>query len=180
MDLLQDLLDIIQQSSLSRLKSLSKRDDVDLLAMDENPLVCAHWMSLILLSGPQLRVTFKTHFMLEAAQTFACKAYQMESREVSQLRGKDFFREFCNLTAGHAKLVLAANDVRVGVSLPALARGFDDIFYPRDKLSAVRHWKLVCNEASVICSVHFDIFGSVAIRKMNIDQDQAVGDVELL
>jgi hypothetical protein len=175
-----DLLGIVEKSSLSRLKNFSKRDTIEILPVNDPPLVCAHWMALILLSGPRLRTTFKTHFMTEAAQFFASKTYQLNAHEVSRTRGQNFFREFCNLTAGHVKLILAANEIKMGVSLPALARGFDDIFYPQDTASVVRYWSLACEGRSVICSVHFDFYDSVEIIRAEGDHVDSVGDVDFL
>lgn len=179
-DSISHLLSVIRDSSVSRMKNLSKRDDIYLSEVPHKPIVYAHWMSFILLSGSSLRVLFKAHYQSEAAKGFAAKSYDSSKKDVTKPQALDFFREFCNLTAGNIKLVLFDSDVKVGISLPILARGFDDIFYPRDTASTFDSWALNCQDEKVYCSTDIEVLENFALRD-DLPQNEAnEGNVEFL
>ena len=173
------LFGLIRDSALSRLRLLAQRDDITLTEIATEPLVYSHWMSLILISGKSVRITFKAHFMTDSARFFAMKAYGIKSEEISKARVIDFFREYCNLTAGKLKIVLSNNKVSAGVSLPALARGFDEIFFPRPPGSAVKSWQLNCEDQHIACSAHIEMFEPIQLSELNINDDSE-GDVDFL
>ena len=175
------LFEIIRAASESRIKLLSKRNAVGISPnIDRPPLVFGHWMSLILVSGRSLRITFKAHFMTEAAKFFAARPFQLKQDEVSQSRAIDFYREYVNLTAGNIKQVLAENKIQVGVSLPALARGFDDVFFPRRPGMQTRSWRFSCDAAEFFCSSHVELFEPIVIKKNPGNEVQDKGNVEYI
>lgn len=172
-----ELAGIIRSASLSRIRNLASRDDVELFQPPAGRLVYAHWMSLILVSGKDVRITFKAHFDSRSATGFAARVYGSE--KVTQARAVDFFREFSNLTAGRVKAILAENNIQVALSLPALARGFDEVYYraPEDSMSDA--WGLRSGHHSVICSAHIEVFSPISlVHSKGLEAEQ--GEVSYL
>lgn len=176
-----NLINHIREASLSRLKIHSTRENIRLAELPHEPLVFAHWMSFILAAGPSLRITFKVHYMTEAAKFFAANTYRTSKEKISQSQALDFFREFCNLTMGQMKIVLAGSKIKVGVSLPIMARGFDEIFYPRPKNSILNYWSLSCEEEKVFCSTQIEVHEDFVLQKdWKKNSDADLGQVEFL
>ena len=171
---------IVREASLSRLKILSRESAISVVERDTPSLVYAHWMALILVSGRSVRITFKAHYMTDVAQFFASKTFNQPEDQVSQARAQDFFREYCNLVGGHLKSVLAYNDVKVGVSLPALARGFDEVFYPRSPDSVVKNWSLTSRNRVIDCTTHIELFEKVSLSHHGQYKSSDSGRVDFL
>lgn len=174
------LIDLVSSSSLSRLRTISRRGDIILNGPIRPQPVYAHWMALILVSGESLRITFKSHFDTRTAKFFAARTYEQAPDKISDDRALDFFREFCNMTAGHLKLIFAENEVRVGVSLPALARGFDEIYYVRPANSATAGWALKCGDERVLCSTHVERFREFQLENVDLANGLTSGKVDFL
>ncbi len=174
------VVDLVRDASVSRLKSLSGREDITLSDILGEPLVFAHWMSFILISGEALRITFKAHFMSEVAQFFAAKNYGGSKEDISLSRALDFFREYCNLTAGKIKVDLQQNQIQVGASLPGLIRGFDEIFYLQQKGATKSFWRLNCEAVEFTCSTHIEFFEQFGVNKLDDGEKATQGEVEYL
>lgn len=177
---LKSTKNLIRESSLSRLKSLSGREDIVISEVPNPPLVLAHWMSFILVSGESLRILLKAHFMTDSAQFYASKNYETTKELVSVERALDFFREFCNLTAGQIKVDLDDNNVKVAASLPGVIRGFDEIFYKQQTDSVRDCWSLNCGMVTFVCSANIEIFKKFALKKIKVQDKTRQGQVEYL
>jgi hypothetical protein len=171
---------IKKMSDEATLKSLSGRDDIVISDITNPPLVMAHWMSFILVSGEALRVILKAHFMTDSAQFFASKNYQTAKENVSLPRALDFFREFCNLTAGQVKVDLDRSNVKVAASLPGVIRGFDEIFYKQQNDSVKDCWSLNCGMVTFACSANIEIFKKIVLKKIEAADKTSQGEVEYL
>ena len=174
------LLDLIRSASLSRLKSLSQMDNLKFGEIDEEPRVFSHWMSFAFLSGKNLRIVFKAHFMTSAAQFFASKIYKGPKEKIKSTQAIDFFKEFCGLTVGQLKLDLSKSNVRVGISLPGLIRGFDEVFYKRTKGVIHDFWRIEEGSWRVDCSVDVEVFEKFSIVDLDSVDQTKLGDVEFL
>lgn len=174
------VIDLVRNSSVSRLKTLTGREDISISEIEGEYLVLGHWMSFILVAGEAVRIIFKTHFMTETAQFLAAPVYGAVTKDVSVSRALDFFKEYCNLTAGQIKFDLALNEVKVGASLPGLIRGFDEVFYLRKKDSIKNNWYLTCGEARFACSLHFELFDDFKIEKRDNTASTETGNIEYL
>lgn len=177
---LRSVIDLARRSSSYRLKTLSGREDVELHELTEDPLVYAHWMSFILISGESVRIIFKAHFMTEVAQELASKTYGIARQDVSMERSLDFFREYCNLTAGQMKYDFAQNQIKVGASLPGLIRGFDEIFYKQKQGAVKNSWYLSSGGVKFICSAHFEVYHDFELKVIESNESTEFGDVEFL
>ena len=91
--------------------------------------VLGNRMSLILVSGETLRITFKLHYDIGKIKVIAHRAYGKSTpEELSDKQAMDFMKELCNLSAGQVVKIFEANNLPLGMSLPLGARGFYDIF----------------------------------------------------
>lgn len=172
------LAKLVQSASVSNLKFLSKRNDIEIIESPNLPLVAGHWMALILVSGADLRLTFHAQFMSTSAKYFAERAYRGQADSLTQKRTLDFFREFCNLVAGQQKTVLAKNGIKTEASLPAVARGFDELFYQPIPGSHMVQWKLVSQDALIHCLVFIDLFNSFSLK--TTEDSPSDSDIEVL
>jgi hypothetical protein len=111
----------------------------------------------------------------------AHQAYRIEEKSISVFQAEDFVREFCNVVAGYVKAVMANNSVVTGVSLPTLARGFDNFFFKTPTSGRVieDQWKLTCGSSEIYCSNLIEIFNEFNINEEALKVDDS-GDVEFL
>lgn len=166
-----ELFKLLRSSSLSRLKSHSKIEDIELAEPDADVPVFGHWMGIILLSGPDLRVTFKVHYGSRKVRALAASAIGQAAKELSLNQIADFMREYCNMTAGHLKGFLDRGGLEVGISLPLIIRGFDEIFFSAQDGKRVfgEMWKLHYAEAELTCSASVEVFEPAALYKVPKD-----------
>lgn len=182
MDLFQELFACIRDSSKTRLNYLSRQDTVEISEISAHPIVYSHWMAMILVSGPSVRIVFKTHFLTEAARQFAARPFGVAPEKLLKRQALGFLKEFCNLTAGHVKQSLSLSGVQVGVSLPTIARGFDEVYYPQRSGERKDVWILSTREhsASFICSAHVEIKQPFQLIRNKDDSQETLGDVTFL
>ncbi len=176
----QQLIRLVKGISLSRLKILSNRSEILSADIVKESLVYGHWMALILASGRDLRLTLKIHYMTKVAKFFAAKAYSTAATELSQLRAMDFCRELCNLSGGNLKVLLAQNNVKVGVSLPVVTRGFDDLYYSRSEDTIFSHWRLSCEGYSIDCTANVEVLAPFQLIQLADGGESDSGDVDFL
>lgn len=154
------LKQVVRDASISRIQSLSHLPNVELKETQDHGPVQAHRMAVIMIYGRNLRMTFKAQFSSSSARVFAHQSYGVAIEQVSISQSEDFVREMCNLVAGHVKAFLAQNSVPTGLSLPTLARGFDNFFFRKPVTEPIfeDHWKLCSDQAEVFCSALFEVF----------------------
>jgi hypothetical protein len=174
------IINLVRESSLSRLKTVSGFDDILVTEFSNEPLVFAHWMSFILISGKVLRIVFKAHFTTESAKFFAAKTFQTFKENVSQIQAFDFIKEYCNVTAGQIKVTLANNNVKMGFSLPGMTRGFDEVFYESQTGSIKNYWRLDCRGEEINCSANIEVFDNFVLNNIAESKKSNQGDVEYL
>jgi CheY-specific phosphatase CheX len=140
--------------------------------------VHGNWMAIILVSGKDLRITFKVHFNIKDVKKILEVSFAKPYSEIEDDLATDFVKEFCNLTAGYIKQIFEKYELKSGISLPIVTRGFDDIFYkPTNPDEIADLWKLDVAGVSLLCTPHFNIFNSSNIPTFNLD-DSFDDDVE--
>src|ERR1041384_7123731 len=93
----EKLVQLQRQSTLNAIRTHSRHGEFKLDVLESEQAVLAHWLSLIIVSSPQTRIIFKSHFMLKDAKQLAAALYGLAPDQLSMDRATDFFREFCNL-----------------------------------------------------------------------------------
>ncbi len=160
-------IDIAKQVSLSRLKSYSKIEDVELQAVKSEVGVYGHWMAIILLFGRSIKITIKTHFRMDATRSFAARAFGTDQSQLTDSQARDFAKEYCNLTAGALKRIFEDQKEDVGISLPLLTRGFDEIFTQGNQqvetTEGVDYWSLKFGDRELIVSAQVDIYDPASL-----------------
>jgi CheY-specific phosphatase CheX len=140
--------------------------------------VHSHWMSLIMVAGTEIKVIFKVHFKSAPARLLASKIYGVAPAQVQESQALDYFKEYCNLNAGSIKKILSKNGFEVGVSLPVLTRGFDEIFNTQSQIPGVESdcWELGTQELSFVCTSTVELFGEVEPQRLNLHLDRESKD----
>lgn len=171
---------LIRSTSAGALEAMAQKPGVSLQEISTAKKIFGHWMSLISISGDQLHITFKVQFSIAMARAYAGDGFEENSHEISNSHSKDFIREFCNLLAGIIKNKLAENNIVVGISLPLLSRGFDNLFFATTDPSgtSVDRWKLAYQSLEIFCISETDVVNQFTLDK-NFNESMSVsGNVE--
>lgn len=123
--------------------------------------VFGHWMSMIMVAGSSLRLTYKVQYNTRDIYDLAGALSQGGPIDVS-----DLMKEFCNVTAGLIKNRLENQQVKVGISLPMVTRGFDEFFhkFQTGSFSSLDAWKLVAKESQFTCLLLVEIFDDSILK----------------
>src|SRR5690606_37665797 len=86
----------------------------------------------------------------------------------------DFMRELCNLAAGEIKSNLLAGKVAVGLSLPLITHGFDEVLFSDGMTTGqFRDWWAVdWGEGQIICSCEIDVFSPKEVARIKAPSTQ--------
>jgi CheY-specific phosphatase CheX len=183
---LSNLTTLVRETSLTRLKICSKHEDISIQANEQNRAVNGYWMSIILLSGGDLRLTLKVFFASHEIAVLAASVFGKSPNEITKEQCADFVKEFCNLTAGSVKTSLEEKGIQVGLSLPLVTRGFDDIFFPTGSSASdyCDLWQLSSLEVNLKCMAIYNVYNSKILEniqfKMPEYQVENTGDVDFL
>lgn len=122
---------MIFSGSISRLESQIKNIQVecrDVPADFAHGKVLKNWMSIILVSGPSIRITLKAHYDKKDARS-ALSSTIVKNENITNTQLFDFVKEYSNLCAGILKKHFVSIDVPVGISLPLNTRGFYEAYF---------------------------------------------------
>jgi CheY-specific phosphatase CheX len=175
---LSRMKELVRQVSLTRIKQHGASDGYGILEVPhENALdVFNHWMALILISGKSVRITFKVHFNIRTAQEFAAPVYGKNPDDIEMRQAKDFVKEFCNLSAGFIKKIFEDQNLDVGISLPLVIRGFDEVFFDKSEKETITEdsFKLDQSGNGLICSSHIEVFNHEMLQVIdtNIEEEE--------
>lgn len=159
---LNDVKEMIREVAVSRLGSLTGRSDIQIEAAESSGAVFAPWMTLILVTGPQIRISLKIHFKSKVARALAAPLFRSSSDKISIDQGIDFIREFSNLTAGGLKKTLAEKGYATGISLPIVTRGFDEVFFRALQTAGESHyWTIRLGESELLVSGLVELLESI-------------------
>lgn len=120
----------IRNACFSKLSVYSSRSDLSVSEIERKALPFSRWMGIILISSVGLRITLKIHFKAAGVKTFAASIYGLKAEELTISQVGEFIKECCNLVAGAVKKSLESQGFSLGISLPILTRGLDEIFFP--------------------------------------------------
>ncbi len=154
--------EIIRFVTLSRMQLYTDDVGFEIIEMDNavsGGTVFANTMSMIVVAGKSLRVVLKTHFNHKDSIPIARRLFG--SDEIDDSRSYDVMKEYCNLSAGYLKKICIEQDVPVGISLPVVTLGFNEIFADsaetEQKLIFEDCWRLKDVESDIICSCEVDV-----------------------
>jgi len=175
-DLIKEkIIAIIRHSTEDRVRLHSHHMEFNLAEPDRNyklGQVLGNRMSLILVSGETLRITFKLHYNLGEVKAIAHRAYGKDTPEaLSDKQAMDFMKELCNLSAGQLVKIFEENHLPLGMSLPLCARGFYEIFsdYTPASQPFVKYgdlWSVKCAGCNIMMSSVIEILDADALSNI--------------
>ena len=143
-------------------------------------------LTFIMAESPSLRFNFQTFFTHDMANVFLSGS----NKESSVLEHPnedviDFMKEFCNLTAGGIKMILAkGHDKLSNLSLPMITRGQDSIFLMADDhVEDIRliedSWDICFNDQKITCKITLEIYDQPSFFEMleNADYGEEFEDL---
>ena len=173
----QRLKKLFREKSATALAKMSQKKDILVKDTVSDLKVMGHWMSLISISSAQFHITFKIQFSMDTARNLVAKN---DKSTISNSYSKDFIRELCNVIGGDIKFAFVQNNMNVGISLPILCRGFDDLFFASSerKSSLSDRWSLVHDVDVIYCSSVMNITGDLKLQENFGESSSSTGDVE--
>jgi CheY-specific phosphatase CheX len=182
---LSKLKELVRQVSITRFKQSSQNENYNLLEVPKSSekTVFDHWMSLILISGKSLRITFKTHFNIKTCRKIASPIYGKKPDDIAVRQAQDFVKEFGNLSAGFLKKIFEEQDVDVGISLPLVIRGFDEVFFDKtEDLSKLEDcWKIDNGSTSLVCTSLLEVYQPEIIDELDFNiEDEEEEEIDFL
>ena len=139
-------------------------------------------MLLILVSGKALRITFKVHFNIKSTKKMASPIYGKSPEKIEIRQAKDFIKEFCNLSAGYIKKIFEDQSLDVGISLPLVIRGFDEVFFERQikKTIIEDSFRIENSGIGVVCTNIVEIFNQNLLDGIDINVEEEEEEIDFL
>lgn len=131
-------------------------------------------MSLILISGNSGTIILKTHFDIAVARRLAAHTYERPETEVSDEIACEFIKEYSNLLAGAFRGAFEKYGLLMGMSLPFLSPGDDEVLYQKARESSIGHglWTLASDLGAVVCSAEIKLANPDEIALLTILSDR--------
>lgn len=137
-------------------------------------------IAIIMVWGGVGAVNFKIHYDYShaAAACASCLGRPRDSLAPKTVR--EFMRELCNLTAGYIRTFMQEHEVPMGMSLPFLAEGDDELIFqklldPRADLTA---WRMKAGNVSFLCSSEILVLEEEKLLALKDAFNQAVEDMK--
>ncbi len=177
----QTTISSFQSVTMNRLRWLLGPGESLQLSQDVFPTQCTYerWLCLIQLAHQEFRFTLKCHF----GESFCAFTKTQPVTDDSVNLAFDRIRELCNLSMGGIKQ--SFGDTAVGVSLPLITGGFDEIYLrpPLEKLSFFSVWAIDHIHFRILFSLEAIVFNDSILKTMNpllvSSSAQNTNDVEL-
>jgi CheY-specific phosphatase CheX len=120
------------------------------------------WLSLILVTGMDIRISFKVFFDISDIKNLLTLTGVNElNNDLSDDLVFDFVNEYCNLTAGKIQQALSEQSVKLGISLPMVSRGFDDVYFTSHDEGVFKStWNLTINSVTLTCCAEVHVLNS--------------------
>ena len=175
--------DLVRNVSIDRFRRAAQNENFILLESSKvERQVYDHWMALILVSGKALRVTLKVHFNIKSSKKMASPIYGKSPEKLEVRQAKDFIKEFCNLSAGYIKKIFEDQSVDVGISLPLVIRGFDEVFFEKQQKESILEdkFRIETNGIGVLCTNIIEVFNQDVLNKIDINIEEEEEEIDFL
>jgi CheY-specific phosphatase CheX len=180
---LEKMRDLVRNVSIDRFRRASQEESFKLLETTGGKKnIYDHWMALILVSGKALRITFKVHFNIKSTKKMASPIYGKSPEKIEIRQAKDFIKEFCNLAAGYIKKIFEDQSLDVGISLPLVIRGFDEVFFERQikKTIIEDSFRIENSGIGVVCTNIVEIFNQNLLDGIDINVEEEEEEIDFL
>lgn len=152
------LLPMLKSASQVAFQDMFKTKDTTTEQQQESELPFpAFWSTGIIVIAPTFRIIVKIYFDSTPTSKAISEVYKKRGESLNHTH--DVFREICNLMGGTLKRYLEALDTEVGLGLPFLERGFDEMFCPPVTKSVRRtdHFDIICRGSRFAVQCHTDL-----------------------
>ena len=124
-------------------------------------------MSIIMLWGEIGSITLKVHFSLDIASALSSKTSNVSIEKIESQLAKEFIKEFSNHQGGYLKGFFEKSNFVMGMSLPFLARGVDEIIFRkiRDPRASFDVFKINIDDLQLFLTSEICLIDSSAIEK---------------
>ena len=180
---LKRMKDLVRNVSIDRFRRAAQNDSYILLETSKLKRdVYDHWMALILVSGKALRMTLKVHFNIKSSKKMASPIYGKTPEKLEVRQAKDFIKEFCNLSAGSIKKIFEDQSVDVGISLPLVIRGFDEVFFERQNKNSIIEdkFRIENGGVGVLCTNIVEVFNQSLLGDVDINIEEEEEEIDFL
>jgi CheY-specific phosphatase CheX len=180
---LEKIKDLVRNVSVDRFQRAAQNQNFGILDVTgKEKEVYDHWMALILISGKALRIILKVHFNVKSSKKMASPIYGKSPEKLEVRQAKDFIKEFCNLSAGYLKKIFEDQAIDVGISLPLVIRGFDEVFFEKKEKPSIIEDKFRIENAGlgVICTNMVEVFNQDLLKNLDITIDEEEEEIDFL
>lgn len=169
---------LLRTSTFARLQRYLRKND---LLLEENVPELAEGVyneqiSIIMLWGMLGAINLKTHFNLEIAKGLTALGQNTPVAEVSEKMAQEFMKEFSNNQAGFLKGTLENHKVMMGMSLPFIADGKDEVIFRkiRDPRAQVDVWKIKVDKFVITFTAEICLLDSKSIQAVHSQLEQEI------
>jgi CheY-specific phosphatase CheX len=153
------------EQSLVCMRQQSGKETFALVDASQTGPVYHHWLGVILLAGTPLRITLKTFFSSRTVSSIMAPRLKMRPEEVNPSLTHDFMREYENRLAGSIKRILGEADINLGISLPLVTRGFDEVFSKSSPSETRSQWSLQEGERTFTLSMGITVLDGETVGR---------------
>lgn len=121
--------------------------------------VAGHVMTVILVGNEKVRMMFRVFYGDKQMRSVLQDSLGLKIDKMPSHFVRDFMKEFCNQVAGRVKETFNSCEINIGISLPLVARGFDELvfLYGSAREFSLGRWALPIGKTQIICSVATEV-----------------------
>ena len=172
-----EFLKFFRNSTILGIQQHTKVKDFRIEEIQAIDFYLRHWMIWSQLVSGDFRLVFKVFFDQGDVENFILNRLNFAKGDFGTL---EYLREFSNLTLGLVKSCMEQNKVTLGMSVPILMRGFDELFFEDDlKGKICSRWYLVNADLKFACSVEYDKALEEKKLDYNLASKHGSGEIDL-
>jgi len=182
------LLEVLKKVSVTQANQYFECENVVLVPSPQNHVlgqVLKRFIVMILLTGSDIRMTFKVHFNPE--QVRACLlAKGGKAQDLTDKHLVDFMKEFGNCIGGRASRVFQANGIGLGMSIPLCTRGIYEIYADYQEKTGVvvkfgDFWGLDGPFGVLYFSCYVELMAADQLQRLEyVDEQSDEGELDFL
>lgn len=185
---LGEFRDIIREVSSQKLSDQNRDAIVEIKEVD-NPYssIYGQWMTIILVSGSKVKISFKAHFKSSDSINHLANKTKKKSEDILLKKSFDLLKEFSNLVGGGIKESLGKENDVMGLSLPLLTRGFDEVLFTDRIRRSGKHkhrdvWSLKAGNVNIVCTTEIQVIDWTGLEDLASPDrnEEEEGDLEFL
>ena len=172
-------LDVARLCSKQILSQYSSTDEISVMDLNPEQLKFNQYMCMIRISGDELRMAFRTHFLVKEARGMTSSRFSRGPNSLTSDQVVDAMKEYCNETAGRLKFVLETSKIPVGHSLPFALRGFNEMLFKEHlQVTDQDYWRLSGPGGFIDCSMYLYTTQESFLLRLNQIKPEVLEEVD--